>query len=186
MNFIQFFETEILLKGSTLSMLSKSVRRKSYAKKDLILPVENRSKQIYFVEEGMARVFYANKDKDVTLYFLQENKIGLPIDSIFYDQVCKFGIEALTDTTVATITYEDWKMVAKSHWEMQAFSQMLMVEYIQSANDRIYYLKFRSPKERYDNLLDQLPGVFLQAPLGHIASYLGITQETLSRLRSRK
>ena len=186
MDIIQHFKSQQLLTDDTAGGLSKFVHRKTYAKKELILPIENSSKNIYFIEQGTARVFYAKKDKDVTLYFLQENKIGLPIDSIFYNQVCKFGIEALTQTRVATIAYEHWENLAKHNAAMQQFSQYLMIEYIKNATDRIYNLKFQTPEERYDALLAEFPSIFLQVPLGHIASYLGITQETLSRLRAKK
>lgn len=186
MNILQYFKEMNLLTDRTTEGLSKIIRRKSYAKKEQILPVENTSKQIYFIEQGTARVFYAQKDKDVTLYFLPENKIGLPVDSIFYNQVCKFGIEALSDTTVVSFAYVYWEGLVNKSSVLQQFSQRLMVEYIKNATDRIYNLKFQTPKERYNTLLSEFPAIFLQAPLGHIASYLGITPETLSRLRAER
>ncbi|MBS1747264.1 MAG: Crp/Fnr family transcriptional regulator [Bacteroidetes bacterium] len=186
MDIIQYFKFQHLLTDDITERLSKFIHRKTYTKKELILPTDNNSKNIFFIEQGTARVFYAKKDKDVTLYFLQENKIGLPVDSIFYNQVCKFGIEALTETRVATIAYEHWATVAKENIGLLQFSQQLMVEYIKNATDRIYHLKFQTPKERYDTMVSEFPSIFLQAPLGSIASYLGITQETLSRLRAKK
>ncbi len=144
------------------------------------------SQQIHFLEQGVARIFYAKKDKDITLHFLQENGIGLPVDSIFYNQVCKFGIEALSETTIVTIAFDRWDNFANIDVALQKFAQKLMIDYIKNATDRIYNLKFQTPKERYDTLLKEFPYIFLKVPLGHIASYLGITQETLSRLRARK
>ena len=186
MEFIEHIRQQISLSQTASESLAKSIRRKVYAKKELVLPVESTSKQIYFIEQGTARVFYAKKDKDVTLHFLQENGIGLPVDSIFYNQVCKFGIEALSKTTVVTIAYDKWDNIANGDIALQKFAQKLMVGYIKNATDRIYNLKFQTPQERYDNLLDEFPTIFLEASLGHIASYLGITQETLSRLRAKK
>lgn len=186
MDIIQYFQQQRLLTESDTQNFSKIIRRKTFSKKETILPIDNTSKQIYFIEQGIARVFYAKKDKDVTLYFLQENKIGLPVDSIFFNQVCKFGIEALTESTVATIAYEHWENIVRHNSIIQQFSQRLMIEYIKNATDRIYNIKFQTPKERYDTLLAEFPSIFLQVPLGHIASYLGITQETLSRLRAKK
>jgi len=186
MDIIQYLRTQHLCTDEDVEQILKFVHRKTFAKKELILPVENTSKNMFFIEQGIARVFYAKKDKDVTLYFLQENKIGLPIDSIFYNQVCKFGIEALTETKVAVITYEHWANFSKDNFSLQQFSQQLMIEYIKNATDRIYNLKFQTPKERYDTMLIEFPSIFLQIPLGHIASYLGITQETLGRLRAKK
>lgn len=186
MDFIEHIRQQISLSQTASDGLTKSIRRKVYAKKEFILPVESSSKQIYFIEQGTARVFYAQKSKDVTLHFLQENGIGLPVDSIFYNQVCKFGIEALSKTTVVTIAYDKWDNIAKGDTALQKFTQKLMIGYIKNATDRIYNLKFQTPKERYDNLLHEFPAIFLEASLGHIASYLGITQETLSRLRAKK
>ncbi|MBB4805252.1 CRP-like cAMP-binding protein [Chryseobacterium defluvii] len=186
MDVFQYFSSQVRLSDKETELLSHSVRRKKFQKKDLILPVENNSKNIYFIEEGIARVFYAQKDKDITLYFLSENNIGLPVDSIFYNQICKFGIESLTETTVAVIPYSSWEKLAEHNAGLQKFSQKLMVNYIKNATDRIYNLKFQTPKERFETLLSEFPSIFLKAPLGHIASYLGITQETLSRLRAGK
>ena len=160
------------------------MRSRTYAKKDVILPAENRSKHLYFIEKGAARVFYFRQSKDVTLYFLGENKAGLPVDSIFYDEVCKFGIEALTATKVTILAYKDWEAIIQREPALQKLSMKLMVEYIKKANDRLYNLKFQTPKERYRAMLAEFPGIEQYTPLGYIASYLGITQETLSRLRS--
>lgn len=186
MNIIQYFKSQIHLSDKEIQFLLNSVKRKKIRKKDLILPVENTSKNVFFIEEGVARVFYAKKDKDITLYFLDENNIGLPVDSIFYNQICKFGIEALAETTVAIIPYDHWEQLAEHNIELQKFSQKLMIDYVKNSTDRIYNLKFQTPKERFESLLEDFPSIFLKVPLGHIASYLGITQETLSRLRAQK
>ena len=148
-----------------------------------ILETESAEKYLIRCNDQSMYVGYLVKS---IIEFLQENKIGLPIDSIFYNQVCKFGIEALTETSVAIIAYEHWANLSKDNPALQQFSQQLMVDYIKNATDRIYNLKFRSPRERYDTMLSEFRALFLHIPLGHIASYLGITQETLSRLRAEK
>ena len=148
-----FFREQKILNDKELITLSKFIHRKSFSKKELILPVENTSKQIYFIETGIARVFYAKKDKDITLHFLQENMVGFPIDSIFYNQICKFGIEALTESTVAIVAYEHWENLAKNNNLAQEFISKRTVEYLKKANDRIYNLKFQTPKERYETML---------------------------------
>jgi CRP-like cAMP-binding protein len=186
MDFTEYIRQEIFLSQTASEGLTKSISRKVYAKKELILPVESTSKQIYFIEQGTARIFYAKKAKDITLHFLQENGIGLPVDSIFYNQVCKFGIEALCTTTVVTLPYDQWDHIANGDTALQKFTQKLMIGYVKNATDRIFNLKFQTPQERYDNLFNEFPAIFLKASLGHIASYLGITQETLSRLRAKK
>ena len=186
MNFIEYIQSEAGLTEWSLEQFKAIIKRKTYAKRDLILPSDNRSKQIYFIEEGAARVFYLRPAKEVTLYFLNENKIGLPVDSIFYDEICKFGIEALTETKAAIIHYPQWDAIMKRDPALQRLSFRLMVDYIKKANDRLYNLKFQTPLDRYRALLAEFPSLEQHAPLGHIASYLGITQETLSRLRAMR
>ena len=73
MDIIQYLRTQHLCTDEDVEQILKFVHRKTFAKKELILPVENTSKNMFFIEQGIARVFYAKKDKDVTLYFLQEN-----------------------------------------------------------------------------------------------------------------
>lgn len=115
---------------------------------------------------------------------MTENKMGLLVDSIFYNGICRFGIEALTETEVTTITYRDWETLTKCEAGLQQLVLKLMVEYIKKANDRIYNMKFQTPKERYKDMLAELPAIEQNSPLSYIASYLGITPETLNRLRS--
>ncbi|NMH25896.1 Crp/Fnr family transcriptional regulator [Flavobacterium solisilvae] len=186
MNIIEFLKTKIELSETEIEQISKIISRKKFDRKELILPVENSSKKIFFIEDGFCRVFYAKKEKDITLYFLQENQIGLPVDSIFYDQICKFGIEAISKGTVATINYEKWQTLTEQIPNLQKFTNSMMISYVKNATDRIYNLKFQTPKERYEMLQTAFPSIFLHSPLGHIASYLGITQETLSRLRAKR
>lgn len=185
MDFIKYIEQQGSISQATCGNLTKAIRRKTYVKKELILPVENRSKQIYFLEEGIARVFYVVKEKDVTLHFLRENGIGFPVDSIFYNQICKFGIEALSSTNIVTLAYENWQEIAAKDLALQLFTQKLMIGYIKNATDRIYNLKFLTPQERFNSLISEFPSIFREVSSGHIASYLGITQETLSRLRAK-
>lgn len=186
MNIVDFFESKNLLNDIEAKELAKCIRRKKIPKKELILSIENTSKQLYFIEQGIARVFYNKKEKDVTLYFLQENMIGLPIESIFYHNICKFGIEALSETKVAMIDYEQWINIISNNAPMQEFIYRGMIDYIKKSNDRIYNLKFQTPKERYEAFLLEMPDNLSDIPLGNIASYLGMTQETLSRLRNKK
>ena len=184
MNFIEYLQSAAALSDQSIDGLQRIMRSKTYAKKAVILPAESKSGQMYFIERGAARVFYYRDNKDVTLYFLAENKIGLPVDSIFYNEVCKFGIEALTETKVTIVAYRDWEILMKQDAGLQQLAFRLMVEYIKKANDRLYNIKFQTPRERYHGLLAEFPVIEQHAPLGHIASYLGITPETLSRLRS--
>ena len=69
---------------------------------------------------------------------------------------------------------------------MEKFVRQLLVEILHTVAGKLYSIQFQTAQDRYKNLIDTYPDVLLRAPLGHIASYLGITQQTLSVIRSGK
>ncbi|MNE78742.1 hypothetical protein D3C80_1751770 [compost metagenome] len=69
---------------------------------------------------------------------------------------------------------------------MQRLENKTLQGFLLKAGERIVALQFQSAQERYDTLMENQPSIIRRAPLGTIASYLGITQETLSRIRARK
>ena len=69
---------------------------------------------------------------------------------------------------------------------MEKFIRLLLVNVLHTIAEKLYAIQFQTAQDRYKKLLDTQPDILLRAPLGHIASYLGITQQTLSVIRSGK
>lgn len=158
----------------------------NYEKGDLLIRENSSSKNIFLVEKGLLRSFYFVKGKDVTAYFANDYNIIGAIDSIIKDKNSIYNIEALENSFVYLLKYQEMENYLDHNPKLERLvrqiSQFLYYDLVQ----RMESMTFLTAKERYDNLISKYPSILNKASLGHIASYLGITQETLSRVRSQR
>ncbi|MCZ2101477.1 MAG: Crp/Fnr family transcriptional regulator [Chitinophagales bacterium] len=164
-------------------------KNKSFAKGEIILPPDNKSSYIYFIESGLVKMFYFKEDKSITHYFLSENDF-ITRTSNFYanadDSEFKFGLQSLeSQTRVFLLPFAAIQELAKANLSINNFIQKLLLNLIKGYSNRLYSLQFENAKDRYAQLLRESPEILLRAPLGDIASYLGISQQTLSVIRGQ-
>lgn len=145
------------------------------------------SKEMFFIEKGLARIYYYNESgKDITYSFFSEGMMLTVAESFFSQLPARYNIETLEDCEMRKITYIDFERLLNSYPETEKIKSQGLLEFLLKATDRIVTLQFLSAQERYDLLMKNYPSIIQRASLGHIASYLGITQETLSRIRAKK
>lgn len=147
---------------------------------------DSNSKKVYFVDEGLLRAFYLKDGRDVSHHFFQENDFALSLDSIFYARPSPYGLESLEAGTVFVAYYADIERMAEGHPGLQKLISFLLIDVLRAFSERLYAIQFQTALDRYKSIEANYPELLLRAPLGHIASYLGITQQTLSVLRARK
>lgn len=186
MEFIPYIQTQVQLTPQTVEELSKHTKIERYSKGDIIRNINSMSKKVLFFESGYARSFYLKESKDITSIFLTENSFSMAIESIYYNQGSRYGIEALEDVTVCSIQHSELQRINDHSPQMEKFLHTQLIKFIKLVSDKYYDIQLQSAQERYASMLKNYPDILLHAPLGHIASYLGITQETLSRIRSGK
>lgn len=139
---------------------------------------------IYFVQEGTARINYYKEDKDVTEYFAFENDLIIRAESLFTGKPSHKAIQALSDTTFIAIPANPlFELFEKYHDVERLFRKIVERSYVDTIN-RLESLQFHTAEERYQALIKKSPAVVREIPLKHIASYLGITQVSLSRIRA--
>lgn len=185
MQILSFLETELHLPPLLIQRVAPHVKHYDFKKKDIILDAEQRTNNIHFIEEGIVRSFYRTEDKEVTLAFVEENEICITVNSVFFDKPSRFGIQAITPTKMAVLDYTIWEEIIGQRPELLAINQQFFVNNIRNYIEYIELIHCKTPAERYHHLLASNPQIFNKVPLGYIASYLGITQETLSRLRKK-
>lgn len=137
----------------------------------------------YFVNKGILRSYYFQEDKEVTNWFALENDFATSIYSFISRNQSYENIEALEDTTLEMLSNNSLQEIYTKFPETERTGRLIIENYYISLEERIVSIQFKTAKERYDKLLAKHPGIILRAPMGAIASYLGITQETLSRIR---
>lgn len=156
---------------------------KEYAKGDLIFEPNSYLKHIYFIESGFTRVFYYKNRKEITHYFFGENTFSTGIESVFYRKPSFFGFQALAPCRINLLPFTPIRELANKSITMNHIIQKILLDNLISFSKRFYNSQFETAHERYVSLLKDNPSLLQNATLGHIASYLGVSQQTLSVIR---
>ena len=140
---------------------------------------------IYFLETGALRGFYNLDGKEITHWFAFEKSFVTSFLSFITRKPAMENIQLMEDCVLWAITQEDLQELYRNHADMERLGRIMHERYYVMLEERFVNNHFKEARERYDNLVAQSPHILQRAPLGYVASYLGMTQETLSRMRSK-
>lgn len=158
---------------------------KEYPAGSILLKPGAYCKDIFIIQNGFARRYTLNDGKDITLEFAKENEMITSTYSIITRQPSLDYVEVLEDSVVLKLRTEQINELYKTSKSSLVIGRLLRDKYLLQQEKRILSLQVSSTKERYLNLIKNQPYLLQRASLGQIASYLGIAQETLSRLRKK-
>jgi len=143
-------------------------------------------KTIYFINKGLARIYYFKDGVDITESFAFENNIIARVESLFTGKPSQKAIQVLEDTEVVAINSTLLFKLYDKYPEIERLFRLIFESaYVDTVN-RIEGIQFHTAEERYNALIKEAPDVIKRVPLKYIASYLGITQVSLSRIRGAK
>jgi CRP-like cAMP-binding protein len=140
---------------------------------------------IYFLEKGSLRGFYNLDGKEITYWFGFENTFVTSFYSFITHKPSNENIHLLEDCTLWGIAYDRLQRLYNQHADIERLGRKIVEQYYVMLEDRFLANHFKESRERYDNLMTNAPHILQRIPLGYVASYLGISQETLSRIRSK-
>lgn len=170
----------------TFELLLSVCTEQSFSKNHNIQQIGHTCKTIYFVKKGIVRIFYFKDEVDITESFEPEDSFVARAESLFTGEPSKKGIQTIEDTTVIAIdSVKLFKLFEQSHELERLFRKIIESSYVKTVK-RLESLQFHSAEERYKHLIKESPDIIKRVPLKHIASYLGITQVSLSRIRGIK
>lgn len=156
------------------------------AKNTDLHPIGHTCRNIYFVKSGLLRIYYFKDAVEVTESFEFENSLMARADSVFNGVRSKKGIQAIEDSKLIAIPSAKLFALYDAHHDIERlFRKIFERAYVDSVQ-RMESVQFHSAEERYQNLINQSRQTLLRVPLKYIASYLGITQVSLSRIRAKK
>ena len=148
-------------------------------------PIGHTCKTIYFITKGVARIYYFKDGIDITEQFFFENNIIARIESLFTGKPSRKAIQILEDAEIIAINSTQLFKLYDTFPEIERlFRKIFEAAYVETVN-RIEGIQFHSAEERYNALVNEAPNVLMRVPLKHVASYLGITQVSLSRIRGQ-
>lgn len=158
--------------------------KKDFHKGEIALKEGDIARSIIFVGKGMLRQFYYKNKKDVTEHFSYEGCILMCIESFLKQEPTRLMVEALEPATVFLLPFDILETLTKENWEINLFYRKVLEYSLIVSQLKADSWRFETARERYNILFETHPEVIKRAPLAHIASYLLMTPETLSRVRS--
>ena len=180
----KFSELSSPLSDAALDKIASILVRTEVKKNTLYLKEGEVSKYIGYVYQGMLRLFYYKNKKDLTEHFACEGTNFFSIESFFRQQPTHLMIEALENSVVYGLPHDELLELAAEHYEIEVMYRTLIENSLILSQQKADTLRFESANERYRRLLREHPEIIQRAPLSHIASYLLMTPETLSRVRA--
>ena len=155
-----------------------------FQKGEIILREGDICENIYWVAKGLVRQFYYKNDKELTEYMATEDNIVMSIESLFKEQPSSQQIVALEPTILFALPKRELEHEAVRNVNIQMLYRKILQESLIISPVHADILRFESAQERYAKLVKRSPQLVLRAPLVYIASYLQMTPETLSRVRT--
>ncbi len=154
-------------------------------KKDLLAP-EQVCKYIYFIVKGCVRSYCVdNKGSEHIYQIRMDNNWISDLESFFSQSPSKYYIEAIEDTSMLRISYDRLEKLYDEVPAIERYFRILFQKAYLNALERLNATMWESAHERYKKMLKEHPDMFQRVPLVYIASYLGITPESLSRIRKQ-
>jgi CRP-like cAMP-binding protein len=168
-----------------LDMLESILVAKRYAKNEKILSEGEVCENIYWIVKGLVRQFYYKNGKELTEYMATEYNICMCIESLFLEQPTNLQIMAIEPTILYCLPKAKLEAVAMKSVNIQILYRKILEESLILSQIHADMLRFESAIDRYQKLVKRSPQLVLRAPLVYIASYLQMTPETLSRVRTQ-
>ena len=178
---LQYLSLIAPLSNELCDYLLYTLTRKIYLRKEFLLKASHISDKIFFIEKGLVRCFYDQHEKEVCSWFMKEKDCIISVESFFLQRPSYESIQALEDTTSYYIDYGELQFIYKNFPEFNFIGRVLTEKYYMLSEQRLYSLRMQNAAERYHFLLENYPELIQRVPSKYLASYLGITEETLSR-----
>jgi len=154
--------------------------------KTILLQEGEISRTMYFIEQGCLRTWINNDGMDITTQFFFEGDSVSSIESFMTNQPSLYSIESLELCILQTVTQKDFQHVLADLPEIKEEMQKHLFRRFLNSQKLFYsYLK-NNPQKRYEELIEEHPHIIQRVPQHYIASYLGITPVSLSRIRNRR
>lgn len=166
--------------------LSHLFVREEIPAKTLLLREGQMANKIFLIEKGCLRSWFNNEGKDVTFQFFFEGQGVSSIESFMTHQPSLFNIESLENSIIHTLSKKDFQTLIANepeiHTEINAHILQRLFFY-----QKLFLSRIKdNPEKRYKEMLHEYPEIFQRVPQHYIASYLGITSVSLSRIRNRR
>jgi len=156
----------------------------NYPKGYILFHENKKDRDIYFIHHGIARVYYLHDITEVNLMFGIEGDSLISLKSYIEDKPGYETVELLEKSTLFRLKYQDLQQLYNEDIAIANWGRKIAEKELIKTEERLISRQFRTASQRYAELMEKSPYLLQRVQLGHIASYLGVSQVTLSRIRA--
>jgi CRP-like cAMP-binding protein len=183
---IEYLKNVIQLADNDFMLLESKCTEIEFEKGQILLREGEIAKNLYFLEKGLLSGKCNRNGKEVINWFAYENQFVTSMYSFVSQKPSYESIEALEYGLAYGITFEKLQSLYKQISGFEKLGRILTEQYYIKLEERTLSLQYLSASDRYKQFLEQEPELYQRISLGQLSSYLGISQETLSRVRAKK
>ncbi len=165
--------------------LTSILKCQDFAARDFLLKKGKPAYFVYFLQKGLVRSFYEKSNKEVSSGFWREGDVVISVESFYTQTASRENIQALEDCTAYYITFDELRYIYQHFSEFNYVGRELTEHYYLKSERQLYSLQRQTAAQRYQHFLEHYPDLQRRLPNKYIASYLGITLETLSRIKGK-
>ena len=173
-SYLNHIESQI--KSEYLSVPSKSI----------LLEEGKIAEKLYLIRKGCLRLFFYNEGKDITFQFFFEGDFVASFDSLYKRQPSLFFLESIEPTEVFVIKRDDFYALIETVPSLKKYYEEKLIERFHVYQQLFLSRIKNTPRQRYEELLREYPNIIQRVPQHYIASYLGVTSVSLSRIKNRR
>jgi len=174
------------LEKETISDWALNSKITEYKKGEQIVSEGQQRHKLFYIVKGSLKAYYFNEDKKIIDWFAFKNEFITSSTNFFTNEPSLHYIETMEDCIILETEKNKVELLCKRNHDYEHLFRIILSKVIVQFRHRIFSLQFKTVKQRYKSLIKLYPGIESIAPLGDIATFLGITPETLSRIRANK
>ncbi|MBD3630039.1 Crp/Fnr family transcriptional regulator [Cyclobacterium sp.] len=181
----KYIQTHFGVNNDDLTKISSLFHLIKLSKGDFFLKAGRYSDRLGFVQSGIIREFAIIDDKEVTKWISTKGYFAVDLSSFVFKQTARFNIQAITDCEIFIIENKNYQKIEQLIPNWFKLEKLFIAKCFTVLEDRIVSQISLTAEERYNQLFNFNKELFNQVPLQHLASMLGMTPETLSRIRKK-
>lgn len=173
------------LTGEDCDLFEPFLRVRSVKNKDFLLQEGQICKELGFINGGVFRIYYLSDGKEVNTQFSFENEFVVNYDSFLRETTSRYCIQALEDSEIVTFNLQALQNGYSRSKNWERFGRIMAERAYTLTTKRVESFMFMNAEQRYLQMMKDTPHFMERIPLYHLASYLGVERESLSRLRKK-
>ncbi len=181
----QYIQSYFGIRKDDIEQIVSLFKQTEIKKGDFFLKTGTRCDKLSFIKSGLLRIYVQTPEKEVTQWISTKGYFVTDLSSLVFNTPARWTIQALTDTELFTINREDYNRIGKIIPQWYELEKLFIARCFTILEDRIFSHLSMSAEERYAFFFENNKELFNQVPLQYIASMLGMTPETFSRVRKK-